>query len=69
MTNNIVLFSTNEEALSYRKQLALKSPEACFGIMATTYSAWLDDAWELYGDGRTLVSPLDRSFAVRALLH
>lgn len=69
MTNTIVLFNTHEEALSYRKRCASKSPEACFGVAATTYSAWLADAWELYGNGRTLVSSLNRSFAVRALLE
>ena len=69
VANNIVLFNTHEEALSYRKQCASKGPGACFGVTATTYSAWLADAWELYGDGRTLITPLDRSFAVRSLLE
>ncbi len=68
MTRNVVIFNTHDQALSYRKQLAAKGQGACFGVEATTLAAWLADAWELYGDGRTLVSSLDRSFAVRSLL-
>lgn len=68
MTRNVVIFNTHDQALSYRKQLAAKGQGACFGVEATTLAAWLADAWELYGDGRTLVSSLDRSFAIRSLL-
>lgn len=68
MTRNVVIFNTHDQALSYRKQLAAKGQGACFAVEATTLAAWLADAWELYGDGRTLVSSLDRSFAVRSLL-
>lgn len=68
MTRNVVIFNTHDQALSYRKQLAVRGQGVCFGVEATTLAAWLADAWELYGDGRTLVSSLDRSFAVRSLL-
>ena len=69
MVKKVVIFSTHDQALSYRKQLAAQGGDACFGVTATTYGAWLSDAWELYGDGRVLVSSLDRSFAVHALLE
>ena len=69
MTRNVAIFSTHDQALSYRKQLAAKGSAACFGVTATTFAAWLADAWELYGDGRVLISSLDRSFAVRFLLE
>lgn len=69
MARNIVLFNTHEQAMAYRKQLARKGAQASFGVEATTLSSWLADAWELYGDGRTLISSLDRSFAVRDLLE
>ena len=69
MTRNVTIFSTHDQALSYRKQLAAKGSAACFGVTATTFAAWLADAWELYGDGRVLISSLDRSFAVRFLLE
>ena len=69
MTRNVAIFSTHDQALSYRKQLAAKGSAACFGVTATTFAAWLADAWELYGDGRVLIPSLDRSFAVRFLLE
>ena len=69
MTRNVAIFSTHDQALSYRKQLAAKGSAACFGVTATTFAAWLGDAWELYGDGRVLIPSLDRSFAVRFLLE
>ena len=56
MTRNVAIFSTHDQALSYRKQLAAKGSAACFGVTATTFAAWLADAWELYGDGRVLIS-------------
>lgn len=68
VNREIVLFNTHEQALTYRKSLAAKGPAACFGITATTFSAWLADAWELYGDGRAIISSIDRSFAVRQVL-
>lgn len=68
MTRNIVLFNTHDQALSYRKALAATGPAACFGISATTFPTWLADAWELFGDGRSIVSSIDRSFAVREVL-
>lgn len=69
MVKKVVIFSTHDQALSYRKQLAAQGGGACFGVAATTFHAWLADAWELYGDGRVLVSSLDRSFAVHSLLE
>ena len=63
-----MLFTTHGQALEYRKRLSQTGAGAAFGVDATTFDSWLADAWELYGDGRTIASPLDRSFAVRQLL-
>ena len=32
--------------------------------MVTTFDAWLADLWELYGDGRSLVTPVERAMAM-----
>ena len=64
----VMFFTTHSQALEYRKRLSRTGAGAAFGIDATTFASWLADTWELYGDGRDIASPLDRSFAVRQLL-
>lgn len=68
MRQRVILFPTHSQALEYRKRLSRSESGGAFGLDATTFSSWLDTAWELYGDGRALASSLDRSFAVRHLL-
>ena len=69
MQQKVVLFASYDQALEYRKALAAESPKAAFGVQVSTFSAWLKDAWELFGDGRGLVSAAQRSFAVHWLLE
>lgn len=38
-----------------------------FGVTVTTFDAWVDDLWELFGDGRTLVSPVERELVLSAV--
>lgn len=37
-----------------------------FGVAVSTFDAWVADLWELYGDGRVLVSPMERQLAMAA---
>ncbi|GEM_PF-763971 len=68
MRRKVVLFPTYEQALSYRKQCAAKNPEGLFAVNVDTPFTWLKDAWERFGDGTTLVSSLERAFAVKHIL-
>ncbi len=64
----IMFFPTHSQSLEYRKNLSRAGSGAAFGVEAATFTSWLNTVWGLYGDGRTLASSLDRSFAVRHLL-
>ncbi|MED9873121.1 MAG: PD-(D/E)XK nuclease family protein [Eggerthellaceae bacterium] len=68
MKRKVILFSTYEQALSYRKGLAQTNPYGLFGISVETPYTWLVDAWERFGDGRTLLSSLERTFATKEIL-
>lgn len=37
-----------------------------FGTTVATFDSWLADLWELFGDGRTIISPVERSAAMAA---
>ena len=57
---DVVLLPTYAGALSYRKRVAAEGgPRALFGVTVTTFSAWIADWWELFGDGRVLASALE----------
>ncbi len=47
-------------------RLAEGGRHASFGVTVATPDAWLADLWELYGDGRVLVSPAERSMSMAA---
>lgn len=66
MEGAVALLPTHRQALAYRKRLARKG--AAFGVVAKTPAAWLGDAFALYDDGRLVVTPLERAFAVHSLL-
>lgn len=68
MKRKVILFSTYEQALSFRKGLAQTNPHGLFGISVETPYTWLVDAWERFGDGRTLLSSLERTFATKDVL-
>ncbi|MEG0217521.1 MAG: hypothetical protein RR655_04260, partial [Raoultibacter sp.] len=62
------LLPTYAAVLARRKALAAAGSCARFGVTLTTLRAWVADAWELYGNGRTLVSPVQRNLLVGCLL-
>lgn len=61
MPSCIVLLPSYEQALQYRKEQALAANSGVlFGAQVTTFSAWVEDAWGLYGDGRAIIGPVGR---------
>lgn len=40
-----------------------------FGVAVMTFDGWLADLWELFGDGRALVAPLQRAVLMRRVLE
>ncbi|MEG1513019.1 MAG: PD-(D/E)XK nuclease family protein [Raoultibacter sp.] len=56
------------QVLSRRKRWAASACSLCFGATVSTFTSWVADAWELYGDGRMLVSPMQRTLLVQCAL-
>lgn len=55
-----------DEAARVKRLLAQEG--AAFGVTVATFDGWVADLWELHGDGRALVGPLQRAVLVcRAL--
>lgn len=46
---------------------ASRGGDLLFGVTVTTFDAWVDDLWELFGDGRALVSPVERELVLSAV--
>ncbi|MCI8366686.1 MAG: PD-(D/E)XK nuclease family protein [Eggerthellaceae bacterium] len=42
------------------KALLAEEPGGALGVEATTFERWLEDCWQLWGDGRVLVSSAER---------
>lgn len=49
-----------------RRQWAEK--RTAFGVSVETVSSWVGDRWELFGDGRTIPSPDERTLLIRRAL-
>ncbi|MEG0375293.1 MAG: hypothetical protein RR672_06625, partial [Raoultibacter sp.] len=61
----VVLVATYDETVRLKKVWSTCAP---FGIAIVTLQSWVADLWELYGDGRTLIEPVERQFlAAKAL--
>ena len=64
----VFLVSDHSTALQYKKRWVKK--DFIFGLEILSFSSWLEDRWELYGDGRHVVSAAQRKiFLCKALLH
>ena len=48
-----------------RLRRALADGGGVLGVRAATFSSWIADRWELFGDGRRLVSAAERTLLVR----
>ncbi len=55
----VLLLPSFSQVLDARRELATH-PGLALGVTVTTPSAWMSERWELWGDGRQLVSPTER---------
>lgn len=62
---DLVLLPDADRAVAYRKRAA-DSGCSLMGVTVAAFGAWVRDLWELYGDGRTFVSRLEREALLRA---
>ena len=62
---DVVLLPDTDRAVAYRKR-AVDSGCSLMGVTVAAFGAWVRDLWELYGDGRTFVSRLEREALLRA---
>lgn len=63
---DVVLLPDTDRAVAYRKRAA-DSGCSLMGVTVAAFGAWVRDLWELYGDGRTFVSRLEREALLRAV--
>lgn len=61
----VVIVATYDETVRLKKAWATRAP---FGIAIVTLQSWVTDLWELYGDGRALIEPVERQFLVAEAL-
>ena len=57
-----------DRVVERRKGLAASDSPLRFGCTVSTLFAWIEDLWALYGDGRMLVSAVQRKLLVKAVL-
>lgn len=57
---DVVLLPSFAQVEAWRKQHAATRPQGLFAQMVSTFNAWIADLWELQGDGRALVSAMQR---------
>lgn len=57
-----------DRALNRRKQLATSGSELRLGCTVSMFTAWVDDLWALYGDGRLVISAIQRKLLVQRVL-
>lgn len=62
----VILTPTPAAAARVRCMLA-QGPLA-LGVRVETFSSWIEDRWELFGDGRCVVSPVERTLLIRRVL-
>lgn len=62
---DVVLLPDTDRAVAYRKRAA-DSGCSLMGVTVAAFGAWVRDLWELYGDGRTFVSRLEREALLSA---
>lgn len=68
MRERVILHSTYERALAAAKARA-RSGAATLGVKDAVPAAYLAECWELWGDGRRLVAPMERLLLMRDVLE
>lgn len=54
--------------LERKKALARSTSSLQFGCTVSTLNAWVEDLWSLYGNGRNLVTPVQRKLIMQQVL-
>lgn len=65
----VELYATQEKANAAAKLAASAAFGADFAVRRMTLAGWVAELWELWGDGRVLVSPLQRTVLVARMLE
>lgn len=68
VTEEIILFPTHLQAAAYRKRQAQSGAQATFGLHFETLESWLGNAWDRFGDGRRIVSSVQRQLILYQLI-
>lgn len=63
----VVIVRSYDETVRVKHLLARRG--AGFGVAVETFDGWVADLWELLGDGRTLIDPLQRAVLMRRALE
>lgn len=63
---DVVLLPDLAQAMAYRKQAANRG-NTLLGVTVSSFVAWVGGLWELYGDGRAVVTRLQREMLLRAV--
>ena len=63
----VVLVRSYDDEVRVKHLLAREG--AGFGVAVMTFDGWVADLWELFGDGRALVAPLQRAVLMRRALE
>lgn len=64
-----VFVSSFEEADLYRKSYSKTTKRAALGLQVIPFLAWLQDQWDIWGDSRRLISPLERTILVSKVVR
>ncbi len=64
---DVVILPSFAQAEAWSKQRANNQAAGLFAQTVTTFDAWIADLWELYGDGRLLVSDVQRELLMAAV--
>lgn len=64
--NRVELWPHHSQATAAKKQGARTA--FLFGVTVCAFSAWVEDLWTLMGDGRKLISSLERTMILSAIL-
>ena len=63
---DVVLLASFAQVEEWRKRHAQERSRGLFAQTVTTFNAWMMDLWELHGDGRAVVDPLQRQTVMQA---
>ncbi len=68
LADTIILFSTQDEVMRYRKRMASTCDDASLGVTVTTPEALIEELWDVWGSRERLVTSTQRTIIIKALL-